>query len=287
VAIDPFLYLAFGLGIVAGRLLPSRGPWPGRLTLGVVVVLIALLGSTLAAADPTNLLVAVPVALLLVGLVLGFTAVIAWALVRRTAIPPATANPSPSRWLGLVFLAALFGGFALGRGTGAALGGWLEPTLYVLLALVGFDLRWSMGALRRVWVPLLAAVGGAVAAGVVAVVALGLAGPIAFGTTFGFGFYSLAGPLLAERAGAAAGFVAFLTNFLRENITMVASPYIGPRLRGEGLAALGGATSMDTTLYFVTHYGDPESGSLALTSGLILTVAATLALPVLLTIPGA
>jgi uncharacterized membrane protein YbjE (DUF340 family) len=42
---------------------------------------------------------------------------------------------------------------------------------------------------------------------------------------------------------------------------------------------------MDTTLYFVTRHGDPEAGSLALASGLILTVAATLVLPAVLALP--
>ena len=63
---------------------------------------------------------------------------------------------------------------------------------------------------------------------------------------------------------------------------MLLSPVFGGRLRGEGLAAMGGATSMDTTLYFVTRYGDAEAGSLALASGLVLTVVASLVLPALL-----
>jgi uncharacterized membrane protein YbjE (DUF340 family) len=287
VAIDPFLYLAFAIGLAAGRLLPSRGPWPGRLTLGVVVFLIALLGATLAAAATDDLVRAVPLALALVGLILGFTAVLAWVLRRPSPTPPPGAGPPPSRWLGVVFLIALLGGFVAGHAGAGSPDRWIEPTLYGLLALVGFDLRWSTGALKRLWVPLVSAVGGALAAGAVATWALGLSVPVAFGTTFGFGFYSLAGPLLAARLGAAAGFIAFLTNFLRENLTMIASPYLGPRLRGEGLTALGGATSMDTTLYFVTHFGDPEAGSVALTSGLILTIGATLALPLLLSAPGA
>ena len=48
---------------------------------------------------------------------------------------------------------------------------------------------------------------------------------------------------------------------------MVLAPWAGDRLKGEGLTALGGATAMDTTLYFITRYGDREAGSLALTSG--------------------
>jgi len=287
VAIDPFLYVAFALGFVVGRFYPSKGPWPARVVLGVVVVLLALLGSVLAATDPGALWAAIPVALALVALVLGFTALIAYALRPHTRGADPRAVAAPSLWIGPTFIGALLGGFVLGRWAGPVLAGWIEPTLYVLLALVGFDLRWSTQALRRAWVPLVSAIGGATVAATIAVVAIGLTVPIAFGTTLGFGFYSFAGPFLADRIGATAGFVAFLTNFLRENLTMVSSPYVGRALRGEGLAALGGATAMDTTLYFVTRYGDPDAGSLALSTGLVLTIGATLALPLVLGLAGA
>ncbi|HLY77012.1 MAG TPA: hypothetical protein VKT21_03935 [Thermoplasmata archaeon] len=41
---------------------------------------------------------------------------------------------------------------------------------------------------------------------------------------------------------------------------------------------------MDTTLYFVTAYGDAEAGSMALASGLALTVIASLAVPLVLAV---
>ncbi len=66
---------------------------------------------------------------------------------------------------------------------------------------------------------------------------------------------------------------------------MLLAPVIGRRLRGEGLTAMGGATSMDTTLYFVVRFGDAEAASIALTSGLILTVLASLLVPLLLALP--
>jgi uncharacterized membrane protein YbjE (DUF340 family) len=42
---------------------------------------------------------------------------------------------------------------------------------------------------------------------------------------------------------------------------------------------------MDTTLFFVTRYGESEAASLSLATGLVLTVAASLLLPVLLALP--
>jgi len=150
---------------------------------------------------------------------------------------------------------------------------------------VAFDLPLRWASVRSVWVPLTAAGIGALLAGTLFALVSGVALPVSLATSFGFGFYSLTGPLVLARAGALLGLLAFLTNFLRENLTMVLSPVVGRRLRGEGLTALGGATAMDTTLYFVTRYGDRNAGSLALASGLILTVAASLVLPFVLAFP--
>ena len=286
--IDPFLFAAFAAGLIAGRVLPARGAWPRRATFLVVLVLVGLLGGSLAPVPDASLLAAIPVGVAFASLLIGTTAAFAFAL--RPTVPtrgPGPSLPRPPMWLGLVFLGALGLGYAFGRISDLDPSSALEPTLWVLVAVVAYDLRWTMSALRRWWAPLAAALAGAVVSAVGMVVVFQMASPVALATSFGFGFYSLAGPLVDARAGATLGFVAFLANFLRENLTMVTSPWLGRYLRGEGLCALGGATSMDTTLYFVTRYGDPDAGSLAVATGLILTVAASVAIPVLLAISGA
>ena len=48
---------------------------------------------------------------------------------------------------------------------------------------------------------------------------------------------------------------------------------------------MGGASSRDTTLYFVTRFGDTDAATLALGSGLVLTVLATVLLPLVLALP--
>ena len=152
------------------------------------------------------------------------------------------------------------------------------------MVLVGFDLQLDLARLRSAWVPILAAVTGAL----VVAVAFGATRLVpwsaAFSTSFAFGWYSLAGPLTAVRLGPALGLFAFLANFLRENLTMLSAPVLGRKVRGDGLAAMGGATSMDTTLYFVTRYGDPRAATVALATGVVLTTAAGLLLPVLLSV---
>ncbi|HTW39902.1 MAG TPA: lysine exporter LysO family protein [Thermoplasmata archaeon] len=287
-AFDPFLYVAFAIGLVAGRLISVRPAWIPRATLGTVVILVGLLGASLASVPWPTLLGTVPVAFAFAGAILGLTALFYLGLARWRPAPPALPPTAPTdrRFpLSLLLLAALLFGLLFGHEVSVPADAAIPWVLYALLAFVGFDIPIRLSALRGVWVPLVAASLGAIGAAALFVVVLGLAPPVAFATSLAFGFYSLAGPLVLARAGATLGLLAFLTNFLREDLTMLLSPVLGRRLRGEGLTALGGATSMDTTLHFVTRYGDPEAGTLALASGLVLTVAASLVLPALLALP--
>jgi uncharacterized membrane protein YbjE (DUF340 family) len=283
VPIDLLLYVSLGVGFLAGRILPHRPRWTGPATVASIFALVGLLGASLGPVAPWTLAAGVPLAALLVAVILGFTVLIAYGL-RRPSPPHDGRVPHTARgwWLSPTLLAALLVGYGIGRGTGWSYDPGITYALYVMLALVAFDLNWSREGLRRLWVPLTAAVGGVVAAAVL-VSAIGLLPVrIAFATGFGFGWYTLTGALVAANAGASFGFLAFLTNFLRENLTMVTSPWAGPVLGGEGMTAVGGATSMDTTLYFVTRYGEREAASLSLASGLVLTIAASLLLPAVL-----
>ena len=287
-AFDPFLYVAFLVGLAAGRLIHRRSRWVPRALILTVIVLVALLGASLNDAAPEALAVTIPVALGFALLVLALTAAIALLLARFRPSPPPPATPTGPRErfpVSVVLVGAVVVGYGVGRVVLLPTGTAIEWALYALLALVAFDLPLSWSGLRSVWVPLTAAVAGALVAGAVFAVIAGVALTVAMATALAFGWYTLAGPLVLARAGALLGLLAFLTNFLRENLTMVLSPVVGGRLRGEGLAALGGATSMDTTLYFVTRYGDRNAGSLSLASGLILTVAASLILPFVLAFP--
>jgi uncharacterized membrane protein YbjE (DUF340 family) len=288
VAFDPYLYVAFALGFVVGRLVERRPAWVPRATLATIVVLVGLLGVSLASVPWVSLATAVPIAFAFAALILGLTAGFAVLVTRVGSSPsPPAPPPAPDERLpvSLVLLGALLVGLAVGHLVLVPATEAIPWVLYVLLALVGFDIPLRLGALREVWRPLTAAVAGALAATAVFVLLVPLALPVALATALAFGFYSLAGPLVVARAGALLGLIAFLTNFLREDLTMLSAPYVGARLRGSGLAALGGATAMDTTLYFVTRYGDREAGSLAIASGLVLTVAAGLILPAVLSLP--
>ena len=279
--IDVFLYVAFAIGVAAGRLTRWRSPWVDRATIADIVALVFFLGILLAALPAAHLLSAIPLALGLVGLVLLLTLGLTFVLPRR---PPAPGNLRRPRPLGVFIVVGLVVGYVVGHlitfpGQTA-----LTVALYVLLLLVGFNLRFSWGALRTTPTPVVAAIVGALAAAPIFSAITGFSLRATFASTLGFGFYSLAGPLVTTAIGPLAGLVAFLTNFFRENLTMVTAPWVGPRVRAEGLTAMGGATAMDTTLYFVTAYGDAEAGSMALGSGLALTVIASLVVPLVLAI---
>ncbi len=282
-AIDPFLYVALGVGWVVGRIVPHRGPWVSRATLALVAVLLALLGASFRDVPPGELGAVVPYAVLLTVLVLVTTSAVAYALRDRTRSPPPRATAARPRLpSSLLLLAALVAGFGIGRAVPVPTGVLIPWALYGLLAFVGFGLDLSWAPIKRAWVPLAAAAAGAVASAAVVALVVPFGASAVFASVLGFGWYSLAAPLVANRLGAALGLFAFLVNFLREAATILLAPRLGARLRGEGLAALGGATSMDTTLYFVVTYGDAEAGSLALASGLVLTAAASLLVPLLL-----
>jgi uncharacterized membrane protein YbjE (DUF340 family) len=288
VAFDPFLYVSLALGLVIGRVVRPRGPWVGRATRVTIVVLVGLLGTLLDGVATGALIVTIPVALGFAGLILGLTAGVYLLLARGRPHEhgPAERPTEHERFpFSGILVGALVAGFALGRFVALPSSLGLTWALYLLLFLVGFDLKLAWGHLERLWVPLAAAVVAALGSAIVVAVVVGSSLTVPLATSLAFGWYTLAGPLVAAKAGTLLGLTAFLTNFFRENLTMILSPYAGRRLRGPGLAALGGATAMDTTLYFVTRYGDEESGGLSLATGLALTLAAGLVLPIVLTLP--
>ncbi len=267
--------------------MPHRSPWVGRATLACVGLLLALVGSSFRSVPIDQLALALPYAGLLTAIALPATAAISWAL-RPRPTRPKEDRPPPKKEekapAGLLLLATLLAGIGLGQWVALPADTWIPYALYALLALVAFglDLHWQ--PLRRAWAPVLAAVAGAVlAAAVVSLVDPW--GPVpVFAASLAFGWYSLSAPLVAAKAGAALGLFAFVTNFLRETATILLAPKIGPPLGGEGLTAVGGATSMDTSLYFIVRYGDPAAGSLALASGFVLTTAASLLVPLVLSL---
>ncbi|HXQ94488.1 MAG TPA: lysine exporter LysO family protein [Thermoplasmata archaeon] len=283
-SLDLLLYVAFGGGFLLGRLSSWRSPWVGRGATASVAVLLFLLGTELGALPAAAVAMEVPLAAAFAVATLLATVGVLALIDRRTTRPSAPRSPVNRSVLlpPIGFVAALLLGVAVGAAAHAGPGPTVEFALYALLALVGFELELDIGRLRSAARPLLAAVVGGTAVATVFALVGWVPVSAAFSTAFAFGWYSLAGPLVGARLGAELGLFAFLANFLRENLTMLSAPALGNRIGGDGLAAMGGATSMDTTLFFITRYGGRESATVGLATGIVLTTAAGLLVPVVL-----
>jgi uncharacterized membrane protein YbjE (DUF340 family) len=91
--------------------------------------------------------------------------------------------------------------------------------------------------------------------------------------TAGFGWYTLAGPLLTQILGTQWGALGFAANFLRELLTIVTVSLL-VRVDKYAPVAAGGATTMDTTLPVIVRYCGSDVLITAFSSGFALSMAA-------------
>ncbi|MBN2893913.1 MAG: lysine exporter LysO family protein [Bacteroidales bacterium] len=89
----------------------------------------------------------------------------------------------------------------------------------------------------------------------------------------GFGYYSLSSILISETSGELLGVTALLSNIFREILTLLFTPVIAKYFGKIAPIAVGGATSMDTTLPIITKYVGSEFAIISVFSGTILTIA--------------
>jgi uncharacterized membrane protein YbjE (DUF340 family) len=89
----------------------------------------------------------------------------------------------------------------------------------------------------------------------------------------GYGWYTLAGPLMIQMFGAEWGALGFAVNLLREMITIVT---VSLMIKIDKFApiASGGATTMDTTLPVIVCYCGSDALITAFSSGFALSVMA-------------
>jgi len=108
---------------------------------------------------------------------------------------------------------------------------------------------------------------------------------LALSVSLGSGWYSYSGPIVAKYYGPIDGVIAFLINFLREQLTFSLVPLL-LKLRSTplGAIAVGGATSMDTTLGFYVDVLGYEYVIGAMINGVILTLIVPIVLPLILSL---
>lgn len=216
-----------------------------------------------------------------------------WWLSRRlglTADPSTVVAGAPtSKWaamagslaLVVVVVAGMLLGLLLkavtGNGLFAAAESLAEGVLYVLLALIGCQLRNSGMPLRQI---VLNRHGLAIAStlaassligGLLAAPLLDLAWNEGLAMAAGFGWYSLSGILVGDQLGPLMGGVAFFNDLARELLAFVLIPLM---IRHHTALAIGygGATSMDFTLPVIQQHGGVTCVPVAVVSGFLLSL---------------
>ena len=89
----------------------------------------------------------------------------------------------------------------------------------------------------------------------------------------GYGWYTLAGPLVGQLFGAEFGALGFTVNFLRELLT-ITTISLTVKIDKYAPIAFGGATTMDTTLPIIVRYCGSEMLITAFASGFTLSLIA-------------
>ncbi len=130
-----------------------------------------------------------------------------------------------------------------------------DAVLFALMFFVGISVggsRGLLGKLRQYHVRVLIVpagiVIGSVLGGLACAPLVGMSLPEGAAVASGLGWYSLAGVMMTDIAGAQAGSITFLANLLRELVSFFSIPWIAKHLNYPTCIAPAGATSEDTTL---------------------------------------
>lgn len=171
--------------------------------------------------------------------------------------------------LGLGVLFGFLGVFSLPEG-------FVDVALLVLVFGVGMELgrdRESFFEVRtlgfRVLLPPVGAMVGSLAGASVLAFSSRFTVGESLAVASGFGWYSLSGVLLARLGNPSLGLLAFLANVFREILALVNLEWVYQVFGGWAAVALGGATSMDTTLGVLSRVSKGKLVPLGVVSGVL------------------
>jgi uncharacterized membrane protein YbjE (DUF340 family) len=157
-------------------------------------------------------------------------------------------------------------------------------SLVLLLFLMGVSFgsdREAMVRLRKtglkVFVFPIAIAAGSIVGGLVGGLVLGVNVVASMALCGGYGWYTLAGPLMVQLYGAEWGALGFSVNFLRELLTIV-TVSVAVKVDRFAPVAFGGATTMDTTLPVIVRYCGDDMLITAFSSGFVLSAVAPLSI---------
>jgi len=148
--------------------------------------------------------------------------------------------------------------------------------LFIMGVSFGMD-KESMAKMKRLGFRILvfpfAVALGSILGGLVGGLILGINVTASMAVSAGYGWYTLAGPLTGQLFGAEWGAVGFTVNFLRELVTIITIS-LTVKIDKYAPIALGGATTMDTTLPMIVRYCGSDTLITAFSSGFTLSIMA-------------
>lgn len=162
----------------------------------------------------------------------------------------------------------------------------VDVALFVLVLGVGMELAANKKAFlevkawgwRILFLPFSGMI-GSLGVSFLAAFFLPISWPETMAVASGFGWYSLSGALLDHLAGPHLGATAFLANLLRELLAFLSVGTVFRYFGSWATVALGGATTMDTTLGPIVQASTGRLSALALLSGVIHSLFVPVLLP--------
>lgn len=192
----------------------------------------------------------------------------------------------PLRLFGAVVVGLVIGLILpiVGGDTIARISTWL---LYLLVMMIGFqlirsevDLKAALLQPKTLLVPG-ATIVGTLAGGLILAPLIYLPVGKSLAVAAGFGWYSLSGVLITNLGDPVLGSAAFISNMLREGISLLFIPLLGRARLGEIAVGIAGATSMDVTLPLIGRSCGGSFVPLAVANGAILSFLVPILVPLL------
>lgn len=311
-----YIALVAAGAIVGGRVRWSeKGTfWLSKLQFVSLMILIVTLGVKLGADDQVIAsLGQIGLAALLVTLLCTGGSVLAVSLLRRFVLrldrfgrpvgetggeqqehaSGGKADNALTKWIVIaVALGMAAGYFLLPEGWEVWCGTVIDFGLYLLLFLVGLDMGRQGTVLRdikaagiKVLLVPAAVIAGTFLSAALASVFLPLSVKDTVAASAGFGWYSLAPTLLAPYSLSVSA-VAFLSNVMREILSIVAIPFVARYVGYLECVALPGAAAMDTVLPVVVGATHERITIYSFASGVILSLLVPVIVPIIVAIPG-
>ena len=161
-----------------------------------------------------------------------------------------------------------------------------DYSLYVLLFFIGMGIGGDRESLKKLFtadrfaflVPF-GTIIGTLIGGFVAAFFINFTFRDALAVASGFGWYSLSAVIISKLKSADLGSIAFLSNVIREIMSIILVPilakFVGPYVS----IAPGGATTMDTTLPIIEKYAGESAAVVAFINGFVLSALVPFLVP--------